>query len=73
MNQGKVKPSCDKLIVVPIFVPNYELKISGASTRMATYWEIATHSAYDMFPKYKYLTVNLILSPTSVFGVGISF
>ena len=38
---------------------------------MATYWEIATHSAYDKFSKYKYLTVNLVF-PTSVFGMGIS-
>ena len=26
---------------------------------MAAYWEIAAHSAYDMFSKYKYLIVNL--------------
>ena len=39
---------------------------------MAAYWEIATHSAYDMFSKYKYLIRNLFF-PTSVFGVGISF
>ena len=31
------------------------------------YWEIAAHSAYDMFSRY-----NLVF-PTSVFGVGISF
>ena len=37
---------------------------------VATYLEIAAHSAYDMF--YKYLIVNLVF-PTSVFGVGISF
>ena len=24
------------------------------------YWEIATHSAYDMFSKYNYLIVNLV-------------
>ena len=34
---------------------------------MAAYWEIAAHSANDMFSKYKYLIVNL-----PVFGVGIS-
>ena len=39
---------------------------------MAAYREIAAHSACDMFPKYKYVIVNLFL-PTSVFGVGISF
>ena len=39
---------------------------------MATYWEIAAHSAYDMFSKYKYLIVNLVI-PTSLLGVGISF
>ena len=31
---------------------------------MAAYWEIAAHSAYDVFSKYKYLIVNLVL-PTS--------
>ena len=36
---------------------------------MATYWEIAAHSAYDMFSKYKYLIVNLVF-PTSVFSSG---
>ena len=30
---------------------------SGKS--VAAYWEIAAHSAYDMFYKYKYLIVNL--------------
>ena len=34
---------------------------------MAAYLEIAAHSAYDMFSKYKYLIVNLVF-PTSVFG-----
>ena len=34
--------------------------------------KIAAHSAYDVFPWYKYLIVNLVF-PTSVFGVGISF
>ena len=36
------------------------------------YWEIAAHSAYDIFSKYKYLIVNLVF-PTSVFGVGFLF
>ena len=27
---------------------------------MATYWEIAAHSAYDMFSWYKCLIVNLV-------------
>ena len=39
---------------------------------MAAYWEIAAHSAYDMFSKYKYLIVNLYF-PISIFGVRISF
>ena len=30
---------------------------------MAAYWEIAAHSAYDMFSKYKYLIVNLFFPP----------
>ena len=29
---------------------------------MATYREIAAHSAYDMFSWYKYLIVNLVFS-----------
>ena len=33
---------------------------------MVVFWEIAAHSAYDMFSKYKYLIVNLVF-PTSVF------
>ena len=39
---------------------------------MTAYWEIAAHSAYGMFSKYKYLIVNLVF-PSPVFGVGISF
>ena len=27
---------------------------------MAAYWEIAAHSAYDVFSKYKSLIVNLV-------------
>ena len=27
---------------------------------MAAYWEIASHSAYDMFSQYKHLIVNLV-------------
>ena len=30
---------------------------------MAAYWEIATHSANDMFSKYKYQIVNLVFFP----------
>ena len=37
---------------------------------MAVSWEIASHSAHDMFSNYKYLIVNLDFS---VFGVGFSF
>ena len=29
---------------------------------MAAYWEIAAHSVYDMFSKFKYQIVNLIFS-----------
>ena len=39
---------------------------------MVACWEIAAHSAYDMFSEYKYLIDNLVFL-TSVFGVGISF
>ena len=30
---------------------------------MAAYWEIAAHSAIDMFSKYKYVIVNLVFFP----------
>ena len=39
---------------------------------MTAYLEIAAHSAYDMFSKYKYLIVNLVF-PTSVFWSGTFF
>ena len=39
---------------------------------MTGYLEIASHSANDMFSKYKYLIVNLVI-PTLVFGMEISF
>ena len=29
---------------------------------MATYWEIAAHSAYEMFSWYKYLIVGFVFS-----------
>ena len=35
-------------------------------------WEIAVHSAYNMFSKYKYLIVILVF-PTSVFWSGYFF
>ena len=44
----------------------------SSGNSVAAYWEIAAHSAYEMFSKYKYLIVNLVF-PTSVIGVGISF
>ena len=36
-------------------------------------WEKAAHSAYDMFSWYKYLSVILVFSQHSVYGVGIVF
>ena len=30
---------------------------------VVTYWEIAAHSAYNMFSKYQYLIVNLVFPP----------
>ena len=36
---------------------------------MATYWEIAAHSAYEMFSWYKYLIVSLFF-PASGFWSG---
>ena len=38
---------------------------------MAAYWEIAAHSANDVFSEYKYVIVNLV-NPISGFEVGIS-
>ena len=36
-------------------------------------FHILVHSAYYMFSWYKYLSVILVFSHSSVFGVGISF
>ena len=45
------------------------LKVKSVhSNGVASYWEIATHSAYDMI-SYRYLVINLVFS-TLVFGVG---
>ena len=35
---------------------------------MATYWEIAAHSAYDMLYKYKNLIVNFLFSHLGFWG-----
>ena len=37
---------------------------------MVAYWEIAAHSAYDMFSQYKYRSVNLVLIPPRFFKWG---
>ena len=37
---------------------------------MVAYWEIAAHSAYDMFSKYSYLNVNLVLSHLGIWSVN---
>ena len=42
----------------------------SSDNRVAAYWEIAAHSAYNMFSMHKYLIVNLVF-PT--LGVRISF
>ena len=39
---------------------------------VAAYLGIAVHPAYDMFSWYKYLSVILVFSHHSVYGVGIS-
>ena len=39
---------------------------------MATYWEIAAHSAYDMFSWYKCLIINSVISHLD-FWSGIFF
>ena len=39
---------------------------------MVAYWELAAHSAYDMFSYLEYPTAHLVF-PTSVFGVEIYF
>ena len=33
---------------------------SGWGNSVAAYWEIAAHSAYDLFSFYKYQNVNLV-------------
>ena len=38
---------------------------------MAAYWQIAAHSAYDMFYKYKYLIVNLVFPPGNFFLIAL--
>ena len=40
---------------------------------MTAYWEIAAHSANDMFSKYKYLMAIGQVFPITVFVMGISF
>ena len=44
-----------------------------SSVRVAAYWGIADHSAYVIFSWYKCLSVILVFSHPSVYGVGISF
>ena len=41
--------------VVPMYVLIFYL---SSGNWMTAYWEIAAHSAYDMFSKYKYLIAN---------------
>ena len=50
---------CLSLMYVLIFL------VSSAN-RVAAYWGIAAHSAYDMFSLYKYLSVILVF-PTPRF------
>ena len=38
---------------------------------MVANWEIAAHSAADMFSKYKYLTVNLVYPISVLEGAGV--
>ena len=44
-----------------------------SSLRVTAFWEIVAHSVYDMFSWYKYLSVILVYSHPSVYGVGVSF
>ena len=37
---------------------------------MAAYWEIAASSTYDMFSKYKFLIVNLVISHLTFFLIA---
>ena len=55
-----------------LFDPYMRFHIFILGNRVTAYWEIAAHSAFDMFSKCWYLIGNLVF-PTSVFGVGISF
>ena len=50
----------------------FHIFIKVRVTEWPPIWEIAAHSADDIFSKYKYLVVNLVF-PTLVFGVEISF
>ena len=45
----------------------------NSSNSVAAYWGTAALSAYNMFSKCKHLSVILVLSHPSVYGVGISF
>ena len=42
-----------------LFEPYVRFHSFSSGNGVAAYWEIASHSAYDMFSKYKYLIVNL--------------
>ena len=48
------------------------LIVLSSGNCVAAYWEIAAHSAYNIFSKYKYLIVYFVF-PTSGFGVRTSF
>ena len=49
---------------------NYaKLKISSVNC-VAAYWEIAAHSAYDMFSMYSYLIVNIVFSSLGIWNLN---
>ena len=42
------------------------------SEELKNFWEIAAHSAYDMFPKYKYLIIDLVFPHLGFWSVNFS-
>ena len=42
-----------------VFIRFHSFRVT--ENKVAAYWEIAAHSVYDMFSKYKYLIVILLL------------
>ena len=61
------------LMIFVLLAPYVCFHIFSLGNRVATYWEIAAPSAYDMFTWYKYLIVDLVFSPPRFLDLGIFF